>query len=181
MPLYEFYCPDNNKIYTFLARSMAHRKKTPRCPDNEAFKMERRVSSFAVIGRAKEDTGDDPFAGLDESKMESLMMDMEKEMSGLDESNPDPKQLGRFMRRMTDLMGDKAPEAIKEMVARLEAGEDPEKLEEHFGDMAGPEGDMGEGAAADALWDTVKKKLHGLKRGPIRDPKLYELTDYLTD
>lgn len=178
MPLYEFYCPDNNKLYTFLARSMAHREKTPRCPDNPSFKMERRVSNFAVIGRAREDSGDDPFAGMDESKMESLMADMEREMGGMDENNPDPRQLGRFMRKMTDLMGDKAPEAIREMVARLEAGEDPEKLEEQFGDLGG-EADMAEGAAADELWTSVKKKFHGLKNRPVRDPKLYELTEFI--
>ena len=179
MPLYEFYCPDNNKLYTFLARSMAHREKTPRCPDDPAFRMERRVSSFAVIGKAKEDTGDDPFAGMDESKMESLMTDMEREMGGMDETNPDPRQLGRFMRKMTDLMGDKAPEAIREMVSRLEAGEDPEKLEEQFGDLGGEAGDMGEGTAADELWTQVKKKFHGFKNRPVRDPKLYELTEFI--
>lgn len=180
MPLYEFYCPDNNKLYTFLARTMAHREKTPRCPDNDAFKMERRVSSFAVIGKAKEDTGDDPFAGMDDAKMESLMADMEREMGGMDENNPDPRQLGRFMRKMTDLMGDKAPEAIKEMVSRLEAGEDPEKLEEQFGDFGGEGGEMdGPGNGADDLWATVKKKFHVFKNRPVRDPKLYEMTDYL--
>jgi hypothetical protein len=179
MPLYEFYCPDNNKLYTFLARSMAYREKTPHCPDDASYRMEKRVSSFAVIGKAKEDTGDDPFAGLDESKMESLMMDMEREMGAMDESNPDPKQLGRFMRKMTDLMGDKAPEAIREMVARLEAGEDPEKLEEQFGDFGGEGGETGEAAAGDALWETVKKKVRGLKGCPIKDPKLYEMSDFV--
>lgn len=180
MPLYEFYCPDNNKLYTFLARTLSYREKTPRCPDNAAFKMERRVSNFAVIGRAKEDDGDDPFAGMDESKMEGLMAEMEREMSGMDENNPDPRQLGRFMRKMTDLMGDKAPEAMREMVARLEAGEDPEKLEEQFGDFGGEGGEMdGPGGGADDLWTTVKKKFQGMKNRPIRDPKLYEMTEYL--
>jgi hypothetical protein len=180
MPLYEFYCPDNNKLYTFLARTLSHREKTPRCPDNADFNMQRRVSNFAVIGKAKEDTGDDPFAGMDDAKMESLMADMEREMGGMDENNPDPRQLGRFMRKMTDLMGDQAPEAMKEMVARLEAGEDPEKLEEQFGEIGGEDGEMdGHGGGADDLWATVKKKFHAIKNRPVRDPKLYELTEYL--
>jgi len=67
MPIYEFYCPDNNKLYSFLARSLSMKDKVPRCPDGEAFRLERRVSRFAVIGKAKEETADDPFAGLDES------------------------------------------------------------------------------------------------------------------
>ncbi|MBL9117996.1 MAG: cytochrome C [Verrucomicrobiaceae bacterium] len=180
MPIYEFYCPDNNKLYSFLARSLAYRQHTPRCPDNPAFLLQRRVSNFAIVGKAKDDSADDPFSQLDDTKLEALMADMEREMGSMDESNPDPKQLGRFMRKMTDLMGDKAPEAIREMVSRLEAGEDPDKLEEQYGHLAAHDPEAaGEHAAADALWDTVRKKLRHLRTSPIRDPKLYELTDYL--
>lgn len=172
MPIYEFYCPNNNKLYQFLARSLAHRDKTPRCPDNPNFRMVRHVSSFAVIGRAKDDTADDPFAGIDDARMENLMADLESEMSGMDETNPDPRQLGRFMRKMTDAMGDRTPPELREMVKRLEAGEDPEKIEEQFGDLESDE-------AGDALFSSMMKKLRGAARQPRRDPKLYELTDYL--
>ena len=57
--------------------------------------------------------------------MESFMAEMEREMSGMDENNPDPRQMGRLMRKMTDVMGDKAPPEMREMIRRLEAGEDP--------------------------------------------------------
>lgn len=174
MPIYEFYCPDNNKLYQFLARSPAHREKTPRCPDDPAMRMERRVSMFAITGKAKEDTGDDPFAGMDDAKMEGFMAEMERDMAGMDENNPDPRQLGRFMRKMTEVMGDKAPAELREMVRRLEAGEDPEKLEEQFGDL-----DSAEGEAGDALFSQMMKKIKAKGRPPKRDPKLYEITDYL--
>ena len=174
MPIYEFYSPDNNKLYQFLARSLAYRDKVPQCPDNPAFKMERRVSRFAVIGKAKEDSGDDPFAGIDEAKMEGFMAEMERDMSGMDETNPDPRQLGRFMRKMTDLMGDKTPPELREMVKRLEAGEDPEKLEEQFGDM-----ESGEEGASDALFSQFMKKVKSAGRQPQRDPKLYEMAEYM--
>ncbi|MFZ4594525.1 MAG: cytochrome C [Verrucomicrobiaceae bacterium] len=179
MPIYEFYSPDTNKVYQFLARTLAYRDKTPRCPDGAELKMERRVSRFAIIGKAKEDTGDDPFAGIDDSKMEALMADMEREMGGMDDNNPDPRQLGRLMRKMTDLMGDKTPETLKELVVRLEAGEDPEKLEDQFGGFDGEEGEGGDPAAADALWDTVKKRIKSLRDQPHRDPKLYDFADYV--
>ena len=133
MPIYEFYCPDNNKLYSFLARTLAYRDKLPVCPDGEGLRMEKRVSAFAVIGKAKEESGDDPFAGVDDAKMESFMADMEREMGSMNEENPDPRQLGHFMRKMTDMMGDRTPDALKEVVRRLESGEDPEKLEEQFG------------------------------------------------
>lgn len=174
MPIYEFYCPDNNKLYQFLARSLAQRERVPHCPDDSSFRMERRVSRFAIIGNAKEDTADDPFGDIDESKMEALMSEMDRDMAGLDDNNPDPRQLGHFMRKMTDLMGDKTPPELKEIVKRLESGEDPEKLESEFGDLAG-----GEEGASDALFSQMLKKIRSHRPQPKRDPKLYELTDYI--
>lgn len=179
MPIYEFYSPDTNKLYQFLVRSLAHREIMPRCPDGKDLRMERRVSRFAIIGKAREQSDDDPFAGLDESKVESLMADMEREMQGMSDDNPDPRQLGRLMRKMTDAMGDRTPESLKEMVRRLEAGEDPEKLEEQFGGLEGGEGEDGMPAAADALWDSVKKRIRGMKDQPVRDPKLYDMGEFL--
>lgn len=170
MPIYEYYCPGNNKLYSFLVRSQAHRDQVPHCPDDAALPLHRHVSSFAIIGKAKEETPDDPFAGLDDSKMESLMAEMESEMSGLDDGDPNPRQMGHFMRRITDLMGDKTPHELREIVKRLEAGEDPEKLEAQFGDL--------EGEAGDSLFGHVRSILHGARR-PVRDPKLYDIVEYL--
>ena len=176
MPIYEFYCPDNNKLYSFFARSMAYREKTPRCPENPEFRMERRVSKFAFIKGVGEPVAGDPFEGIDESKMESFMAEMEREMSGMDENNPDPRQMGRMLRKMTDVMGDKTPPEMREMVRRLEAGEDPEKLEAEFGDLGGDE--SGEGGT-DLLTATVKKIKARLKV-PVRDPKLYEMSEFVS-
>ena len=41
MPIYEFYCPDNNKLYSFLARSLALKDKTPTSSDGAALPMAR--------------------------------------------------------------------------------------------------------------------------------------------
>ena len=172
MPIYEFYCQENNTLYQFLARSLAYRDRVPTCPDNAAFKLEKRVSQFAVIGRAKEEIANDPFAGIDDAQMESLMADMEGDMSALDTDNPDPRQLGHFMRKMTSVMGDKAPPELREMVRRLEAGEDPEKLEEQFGGLD-------EGGAGDALFSQMLSRVKAARKEPVRDQKLYEMRDYL--
>lgn len=174
MPIYEFYCPDNNKLYSFLARSLSMKNKLPRCPDGVGMRMERRVSRFAVIGKAKEETADDPFAGIDESKMDAFMAEMERDMGGLDEENPDPRQLGHFMRKMTDVMGDKTPPELREMVRRLEAGEDPEKLEEQFGGLD-------EGDASDAMFSQLVARVKAARKEPVRDPKLYEMRDFVAD
>lgn len=170
MPIYEFYCPENNTVYQFLARSLSYRDKTPQCPDNTAFSMQRQVSRFAIVGKAKEENQHDPFAGLDDAKMEALMADLEHDMGALDDDNSDPRQLGRLMRKMTEVMGDKAPAELREVVRRLEAGEDPEKLESEFGGMdAGEDGD---------IFSQVKKIFHG-QRGPVRNPKLYEMSEWV--
>jgi hypothetical protein len=157
---------------------LAYRDKTPRCPDGEGLRMQRRVSSFAFIGKAKEDSGDDPFAGIDESKMDALMAEMERDMRVLDEDNPDPRALGHFMGKLTSAMGDRTPPALREMIARLQSGEDPERLESEFGSLGG-EGD--EAAAADALWESMKHHARALKAKPTRDPRLYEFAEYLGD
>lgn len=176
MPIYEFYCPDNHRIYSFLARSLAHRDKIPRCPDNPKLRMEKRVSRFAFPRGVGEPVGDDPFAGMGDDKMESFMADMEREMSGMDENNPDPRQMGRLLRRMTDAVGEKTPPEMREIIKRLEAGEDPEKLESEFGDLAGGEAEGDD--TANFLSATMKKIKTGFK-APARDPKLYELSEFV--
>jgi len=177
MPIYEFYCPDNNKIYSFLAKSSAYRDKTPRCPDDPAYAMRKRVSGFAFIGKAKEPSEDDPMDNLDDAKMEQVMAELERDMAGMDEDNPDPRQMGRLMRKMADLTGEKLPAEMEEMAGRLEAGEDPEALEEEYGDSLDSledGGEGGEGGEAASRLKALRRRL----RGPSRDPQLYDMADY---
>jgi len=172
MPIYEFHSPDTNKIYSFFARSLAYSDKIPKCPDNPDARMERMVSKFAFTGRAKETS--DAMTDAADPRMERVMAEMEREMSGMDENNPDPRVLGRMMRKMTDATGQAMPAEMEKMIRRLEAGEDPEKLEEEFGDafegMDFPDTGPGEEVAGSG------------KRRPVRlerDPALYELADYV--
>jgi len=53
MPIYEYYCPDNHRIYSFFAKTLAQGRTMPPCPDNPAYRMVKIVSSFAVTGRAR--------------------------------------------------------------------------------------------------------------------------------
>ena len=171
MPIYEFYSPDTNRIYSFYARSLAQGGRVPRCPDKPGARMERMVSKFAVTGRAKEksETAADP----SDPRMERMMAEMEREMSGLDEGNPDPRALGRMMRKMTEATGQAVPAEMEQMIRRLEAGEDPEKLEEEFGDafdsMDLPD-DPGPGEEASG-----KPRVRRLRR----DPNLYEMSEFI--
>jgi hypothetical protein len=66
------------------------------------------------------------------------------------------------------------PEGMDQMIRRLEAGEDPEKLEEEFGDafdgMDMPEDEAGGASSTGARVRPARTE---------RDPALYEFADYL--
>jgi len=178
MPIYEFFCPKNQRIYSFFARSLSYAQKTPRCPDNPKWKLEKMLSSFAVTGRAKEQAELAP-GDADDPRMEQAMAEMEREFSSLGDSDqPDPRMLARMMRKMSEVAGEKVPPQMQEMIARLEKGEDPEKLEAEYGDaldgMDDAFGDSPEAREAVA-------KLRGRKPRITRDPTLYEMADYVQE
>ena len=185
MPIYEFFCPQTNKIYSFYARSISMAGKTPKCPDNPRYRMERMISSFSFTGRKQERKTDAPGADgpgdADDPRMERMMAEMERDFSGMNEENPDPRQLARMMRKMSSFTGEKMPETMEEMIRRMEAGEDPEKLEEEYGDALE---DFDPGGAGAEGGDEAKGKSRTLqrmkrKRRVVRDPTLYEMAEYV--
>ncbi len=171
MPIYEFYSPDTHRIYSFFARSLAQGRRVPLCPDDAQARMERMVSGFAVTGRTKESTNDN--AEMD-PRMEGTLAEMEREMASYDEHSPDPRHLGNIMRRMSAATGQKMPDAMRQMIERLERGEDPETLEKEF-----------EGVFDDLdpqLTENAGALPHRTRHAaPGRDPKLYEMADFLPD
>ncbi|MEK0447918.1 MAG: hypothetical protein RL088_186 [Verrucomicrobiota bacterium] len=176
MPIYEFYCPDNHRIYSFFARSLRLADKIPRCPDNPKWRMEKMLSSFAVTGGASE-----PDAGggdsSDDARMDAAMNVMEREFGSLaDSDNPDPRAVAKMMRRMGELTGGRMPGQMEEMLARMEKGEDLEKLEEEYGDaMEGME-DFG---MCDEEGPGPGKRGPRKRRAATRDPKMYEMSDWV--
>lgn len=178
MPIYEFYCPQNNTTYSFLAKSLSYADKTPRCPDDGGFAMQKKVSGFAFIGKAKEPSEDGPLDDIDDAKMERLMAELEKDMAGMDEENPDPKQMAHLMRKMSALTGEKLPGEMEEMMSRLEKGEDPEELEAEFGDVLDGMDDFGGGAAGEMTTAGKMRLLRNHMLGPKRDPNLYDMSEF---
>lgn len=179
MPIYEFFCPQTNRIYSFYARSMAMSGKTPRCPDNPKYRMERIISSFSVTGKNQEEKPSSSGGDPEFPRMDKAMAELERDFSGMDEANPDPKQLARMMRKMSDVTGEKMPETMAEMIKRMEAGEDPEKLEAEYGDALE---DLDPADAPDAA-APGDEKATGSKLRPrpraTRDPTLHEMADYV--
>ena len=61
----------------------------------------------------------------------------------------------------------------------LEAGEDPERLEEEMGDLMGEDG-MPEDGPGEATGESkIKARLRRLNRQPQRDPMLYEMSEFV--
>ncbi|HEY0944517.1 MAG TPA: FmdB family transcriptional regulator [Opitutaceae bacterium] len=191
MPIYEYYCPDNHTVYQFYAKTLAQGQTVPRCPDNADYRMQKLVSAFAITsgGKKAETAGEagapDAEAGADpaeDARMEAAMGAMEQEFASVDEN--DPRAMGRMMRRMAELTGEKIDGEMEEVVRKLEEGADPESLDEQFGGaddeggMDDPYGGMGGMGGEAPPTPAPKEGRHRFKARrqapPRRDPKLYD-------
>jgi hypothetical protein len=174
MPIFEFYCPDNHRIYQFYARTLAQGSLVPKCPDNPKFRMQKMLSAFAVTGPGRKREGDSaaPAAGeqRDDPRMEAAMGQMEREFSSVDEN--DPRAMGRMMRRMADLTGEPIAGEMEEVVRKLEEGADPDSLEEQLGG-ADPEADQGPEPGTPKAGTSRRR---ARRSAPQRDPRLHEYT-----
>lgn len=181
MPIYEYYCPNNNRIYQFYAKTLAQGAIIPKCPDNPKFRMQKVVSRFAVniAGKTEEPQADLGGQGgeSEDPQMDAAMNQMEQEFSSVDEN--DPKAMGRMMRRMAELSGEKIEGQMEEVVRKLEEGTDPEVLEESMGgDDSGDDGEgmdgEGEGAGKKGDPKEGRARFRVRRPPPTRDPKLYD-------
>jgi putative FmdB family regulatory protein len=131
MPIYEFYCYHCNTIFNFFSRTI-NTWKIPKCPRCEVAELERRMSAFAVTGRAKssEDMDDLP---VDEGKLEQAMQMLAGEAERINED--DPRQAADLMRKMSQMTGLEMGAGMEEALRRMENGEDPDQIEADMGDL----------------------------------------------
>src|SRR5476651_924459 len=173
MPIYEYYCPSNNTIYQFYAKTLAQGRTIPRCPENSAYPLVKMLSSFAVTKRGNAAEGEGPsspgsaVAGADDSRLESAMSALEGEFAQVDEN--DPKAMGRMMRRMSEMSGEKIDGDMEEVVRKLEEGADPDSLEEQFG-AAEPGDDESAGGepSAAAAREEARHRFRARRSAPTR-------------
>jgi len=132
--------------------------------------LSKEISRFALTRGLKESppgpnstaaAGEPGGANWEDPRLERAMMEMERDLSHLDEHNP--RHLAHLMRRMKDLMpADAVPKEMEVVLKRLESGEDPEKIEADMGDIledfVGGPGSRGGGGNG----------------GYVKDPGLYD-------
>jgi hypothetical protein len=194
MPIYEYFCPQHNKIYQFYAKTLAQGRTVPRCPDDPKHRMVKMLSAFSVMGGRKDrEAGGSPSSSRlsrdydaasapgalgngDDARMEAAMGAMEGEFANVDEN--DPRAMGRMMRRMAELTGEKIDGEAEEVVRKLEEGADPESLGEQWGadesaaDGSTPAVDPAGAPPRDA--SGPRAPVRARRGSPLRDPKLYD-------
>jgi putative FmdB family regulatory protein len=159
MPIYEYACPKCRVIFNFLSKRV-NPERLPVCPKCGNKKMTKQMSRFAMTRGLQEpaaanagagEEGGPPMPDMDDPRVEQAMNELERDMEHMDENNP--RHMAHMMRKMKDLMPPGSiPRELDVAIKRLEAGEDPEKIEADMGDvlgdfMGGPdeEGGMGGG------------------------------------
>lgn len=172
VPIYEFYCVKCHAIFNFFSRAV-NTTKQPACPRCGRPKLERKMSRFAVSRQRPEPTteNEDLPPGFDEEKMERAMAEMASEAENMNED--DPRQVARMMRKLYQSAGLRMGSGMEEAIRRMEAGEDPEKIEEEMGDLLEEEEPLMGAAEGPA-----EGKLRGLARRlkpPEVDETLYDL------
>ncbi|MCS6844181.1 MAG: hypothetical protein NZ528_07660 [Caldilineales bacterium] len=135
MPIYEYRCSDCRRRVSIWWRSFGDAERgTAVCPRCGSVHLTRLVSRVAVL--RSEDSR------LDDLSDPSALAD-------LDEN--DPRSIGRWMRRMSDELGEDLGDEFTEVVERLEAGESPEEIEKSMPELGGLDDDTAGGDGSSDL------------------------------
>lgn len=126
MPNYEYRCQDCGRKVRYFFTYEEYDSAEPTCTHCGSDQVRRLISRVAL-------------AKSEESRLDA--MDPDKMMAGLDEE--DPRSLGRFMRQMSEEMGEDLGDEFDEVVGRLESGESPESIEESMPELAAGDDDFG--------------------------------------
>jgi putative FmdB family regulatory protein len=153
MPIFEYACPRCRRIFSFLSKRLQP-DRDPVCPKCGTADLRRLMSAFSALRGAKEPPATaGPAAGpdLDDPRVLRAFQELERDLGSVDEKNP--RQMAHVMRKMKDVLPpDAVPKEVDEAIRRLEAGDDPEKVEADlgrlFGDLPGGEEEGGGGGTS---------------------------------
>jgi putative FmdB family regulatory protein len=119
MPIYEYRCHNCQRRVSIWWRTFSEaetgRAHCPRCGGED---LSRLVSRVRIVRS-------------EESRLEDLADP--SSFGDLDEN--DPRSIARFMRKMSDEVGEDMGSEFEEVVDRLESGESPEDIENSMPDL----------------------------------------------
>jgi hypothetical protein len=104
--------------------------------------------------------------------MDTVMAQMGERIQALDDEDADPREAVKTMREMAAAGGLNFNQEVREAMARIEAGEDPEKIDAEFSEVFASDNPFAEsedesGRRMTDFWRRL--------RGPRRDPKWYDM------
>ena len=124
MPRYDYRCQSCKKRSVIFQTYAEYGRKKVKCPHCGSEELQR------LIGRVR-------IARSEESRLDELSDP--SDWGDVDEN--DPRSMARMMRKMGSELGEDMPGEFDEVVDRLEAGEDPDDIEESMPDLGGEDGD----------------------------------------
>ena len=125
MPTYQYRCLDCKKRFETFITYAEYGKRPVICSFCKSSNVQRRIGRIRI-------------ARSDDSRLDDL-----SDPSMMDGLEDDPKALGRMMRKMSQEMGEDMGPEFDEVIGRLEAGQNPDQIEEALPEL-GDGGDMGE-------------------------------------
>ena len=131
MPNYDYRCQSCNNRVSIYQSYADYGVKPVACPVCGSSKLTR------IIGRVRIAKSED--RRLEDMSDPSFLGDVDEN---------DPKSLARAMKKMGQEMGEDLPPEFDEITGRLEAGEDPESIEQSMPDLGGGD-EMGGGGMDD--------------------------------
>jgi len=124
MPRYDYRCQSCKKRSVIFQTYAEYGRNPVKCPHCGSLELQR------LIGRVR-------IARSEESRLDELSDP--SDWGDVDEN--DPRSMARVMRKMGSELGEDMPGEFDEVVDRLEAGENPEEIEESMPDLGGENGD----------------------------------------
>jgi putative FmdB family regulatory protein len=125
MPLYQYRCLDCHRRFEVFLTYAEYGQKQIQCTRCGSENVQRRIGRIRV------------------AKSEDSRLDDFSDPASLEGLEDDPKALGRMMRKMSNEMGEDLGPEFKEVVDRLESGQDPEEIEKSLPDLGGEMGGLG--------------------------------------
>ncbi len=171
MPLYEFYCGACHTVFTFRSVKV-DTETTPACPACGGA-LTREVSVFSHIMRGSSEAVAPDDSGA-VGRMEEVMEKMGERVMALDDADADPREAVKVMREMAAAGGLGFKPEVRAALDRIEAGDDPEQVEEEFREVFDIDNpfveDDGDERGVGEVGDWWRKR-----RGPRRDPRWYDM------